>query len=89
MNIDFNNVRRQAVAAYSGLVRTIKSRTRHGTIKIEQREIEDDMENLRQCLVVIALAHVEDDPGFADVLGDEILPSLCDDEEGERQEQLP
>lgn len=82
MNIDFNNVRRKAIACYSGLVRTLKAKTDEtGRITVERYQIEDDMENLCDALVAIALTH---DPGnleFQDVLGDERVPSLCDEEE--------
>lgn len=82
MNIDFNNVRRQAIAAYSGLVQTIKGRMDEShRVELQRFEIEDDMENLRSALVGIALTHVEGNDDFQDVLGDAIVPSLCEDED--------
>ncbi len=88
MQVDFNNVRRQALAAYGGLVRTLKDRTDEtGRITVERREIENDMENLRYTLVTIALTYEPDDPEFQDVLGDEIVPSLCDEDEAEAEKE--
>ncbi len=82
MKIDFNNVRRRALASYSGLVRTLKDRTEDGQVKVSLWEIESDMENLRSALVGIALTHEPGNAEFADVLGDgEIVPSLFDEEE--------
>lgn len=81
MQVDFNNIRRTALAAYTGLVNTLKDKTDEtGRIEVDRRVIEDDMETLRMALVTIALTYEPGDDEFRDVLGYDIIPSLLEAE---------
>jgi len=79
MKIDFNNVRRSALAHYKGLIITLQSRCDGRTITVDVAEIEHNLNNLRDCLVGIACTYQPGDSEFQDVLGDERVLTLGED----------
>jgi hypothetical protein len=80
MKIDFNNVRRQAIAAYSRVVRKLRAHTEGGQMSIDVCEIETDMDDLRSALVGIGATFEPGNAEFECVLTDERLPALNDDD---------
>jgi len=87
MNIDFNNVRRQALAAYGDLVRTLKYHTDvKGRIAVDRCEIRSAVDDLRSAIIAIAASYQAGDPDCRCVLKEsEIVPWLYleDEVEGE------
>jgi len=74
MDIDFNNVRRQAVNNYNSLVKKLNVATTSSGgagshwIEMSPMEIKEDLDNLRSTLAGIACTYEEGEPKFKDVL---------------------
>jgi len=81
MNIDFNNVRRQAIAAYSSLVRTLRAHTKDSQIVVDVCEIETAMDDLRSALVGIGATYEPGNDDFQCVLLDERVPVLEEEQQ--------
>lgn len=71
MNVDFNNLRKQALYSYHRLTErlneNIKEDTLDGRLNIDPDEIQEEMDNLRMLLLSIALVYEEGDEAFKDV----------------------
>jgi hypothetical protein len=81
VNIDFNQVRRQAINAFGRVVNAMNRNLDGDRIAIDLSAIQNDMDNLRSALVCIACTYEPDDPEFKCVLQDgEILPALGESE---------
>lgn len=74
-NVDFNNVRREALREYALLV-GILSETRMN--EIAQDRLFRVMERLRFALCVIGLAYQDDDPEFTSVIDGDSTPPFYD-----------
>ena len=77
MNVDFNNVRRQAVMSYNGLCKKLNHCISEDgfsggkVIEINVDEIQGLMDGLRGEIATIALCYQKDDPDIKCVLGDD------------------
>lgn len=71
MNVNFNNLRAQAVYAYNRLTiklnEEINNPDNDGEICINPQYIQRDMDDLRQCLVAISCVYEPDNNDFADI----------------------
>ena len=90
MNIDFNNVRKCAIANYSALVKELNaglnSSNGEGMVVVSADDIQEIMDNLRSDLVAIGATYQADDPEFICVLDDnEIIPCFNTDPEEDDQ----
>lgn len=72
MKIDFNNVRRSAIANYNDAVRSLPDDCSNSFRRA--------MKDLRMDLVAIAATYVPDEPDFACVLDDNLNVEDIDDE---------
>jgi hypothetical protein len=80
MDVDFNNVRIQAMHAYNRLVKTLNSGIELPKVKVFVEDIEEDLNDLRQLIGVMACTFKKDDPDFKMVYTDDIT-LLCFNEE--------
>ncbi|MGO9414637.1 MAG: hypothetical protein ACLP51_05785 [Syntrophobacteraceae bacterium] len=72
MNINLNNVRKQAVFAYGRLVKTLNDKMdSQGDIAVAAEDIQEDMQTLRQLIGAMAFSYMPGDNDFKD-LSDEI-----------------
>ncbi len=82
MEVDFNNLRKQACFSYNELCRRlnngIDSNPMGDTISIDVDDIETPMNNLRDALVTMICCSIPDDDNFKDVVDEvgiiEIFP---------------
>ena len=75
MEVDFNNLRKQAAFAYDRLAKTLNNNIKVGCygqkiINVDAEEIETSMEDLRRNIIFICGTHEPGDEKFADVLSD-------------------
>lgn len=71
MQVNFNNLRVQAVQAYNRLTSTLNNyvNKEEGTIaSIDTEAIQKDLDDLRQMLVTLACCYLEDDPNVKSVI---------------------
>jgi len=74
MQVDFNNVRKQAIHAYECLVQKLNATIdEDGGISIDASRIQRDMDDLRGYVGLIAMIHEESNPEFKDVFS-EVFP---------------
>lgn len=77
MNVDFNNLRKQACYAYDKLARKLNNKiTRDDLgdfITVETDDIQKDMDDLRQLIMVMACVYKEGDDEIRAV-DDEVQP---------------
>jgi predicted MPP superfamily phosphohydrolase len=88
MKIDFNNVRRGAIANYSALVKQLNaglnSSNGEGMVVVSADDIQEIMDDLRSDLVGIGATHQPDDPDFICVLEEgKTIPCFNPSEEEE------
>ena len=82
MKVDFNNIRRRALAAHNKLVELLNEHIiSSDEVLVSVDSLRRPMESLRQYLVAIALSYDEGNPDMQDVLGDEIVPEFAPEEE--------
>ena len=86
MDIDFNNVRVQAIHSFNRLVTTLNKSiepTVAGWKKVEVSvsDIEEDINDLRQLIGAIACTFHKDDPDFKMVYTDDIHMQCFNEEE--------
>lgn len=68
MEIDFNNVRRQACIAYDELVNELNAAKEHeGYMLIDPNDIQERLDDLRGTIGAIAMSYEEGDPDVKDV----------------------
>lgn len=78
MTVDFNNLRRQALYRYDGLVEKLNdSVDKDGKISIYTEEIQEEMDDLRMLIGTIACCSYENDNEFKDVYS-EVYPNEND-----------
>ena len=73
MNIDFNNVRRQACFAYDALADKLNSKLdgyKKRTATFDADDIQEEMDELRAYIGAIACSYQPDDPDFKDVFSE-------------------
>jgi len=75
MNINFNNVRRQACIAYDKLVDKLNTNETNdnGTVIVDLKDIYEEMNDLRMMIGSIAMTYEEGDDKFKDVY-EELYP---------------
>lgn len=84
MKVDFNNLRRCAVAEYNELVRRLNNHIVNGNyVNVPIEDIEEILDDLRMSIATIALTHDDGNDEFVDVLGNGVLILFNkEDEEG-------
>jgi len=80
VKVDFNNVRRKALAAYKDICGKLNDHNFNDTVEIPTDDLRRPMDNLRDCLVTICLTYDEGNADFLDVLGDEEVPCFAPEE---------
>lgn len=71
MEVNFNNLRKQACIAYDKLCSRLNSEIdEDGYIEIYASYIQGEMDTLRNMLVLIAMSYEENDPDMIDVWTD-------------------
>ena len=71
MNVDMNNLRKQAIYSYARLCKTLnahKGKMLNVSIIVDIDDIQADMDDLRQCLVALACCYNEGDDDFREVI---------------------
>jgi len=72
MQVDMNNLRKQAIYAYNRLCNTMKENLHSDVfgdiVNIDIHEISQDMDDLRMCLVTLACCYNEGDEDFKEVI---------------------
>lgn len=75
MKVDFNNLRRLTLFSYEGLVKKLNEKIYpNGVIEMDARDIQEEMDNLRQFIGSIAMTYEPDDENFKNVF-EEQYPS--------------
>lgn len=64
MDVDFNNLRRQACIAYDKLCDKLNGKIKDGEIRISAEYIQKDMDDLRSLISTIANVFDKDNPEF-------------------------
>ena len=79
MTVDFNNIRRQALHRYDGLVEKLNNAIidEDGYISIHAGEIQEEMDDLRMLIGTMACCSYENDDEFKDVFS-EVYPNEGD-----------
>ena len=70
MNVNFNNLRKQAAYSYDRLCKTLNSNFQDGEIILTPEEIQDDMDNLRSQIMSICGCYLEGDEDIRDISGE-------------------
>jgi len=75
VKIDFNNVRRQAINSYNGVIDILNNGIRadasgYNCTKVYVEDIRDHLNDLRQAIIGIACTYEENNADFKCVLGD-------------------
>lgn len=78
ITVNFNNIRKQALYRYDGLVEKLNdSVDKDGKISIYTEEIQEEMDDLRMLIGTIACCSYENDDEFKDVFS-EVYPNNGD-----------
>lgn len=84
MKVDFNNLRRCAVAEYNELVRRLNDHIVNGRyVNVLIEDIEELLDDLRMSIATIALTHDEGNDEFMDVLKDGVLNVFAKEKDGD------
>lgn len=67
MNVDFNNLRKQACFAYDRLARKLNNSIEDGEIRIDAEDIQREMDDLRELVMAATCVYKEGDPEFREV----------------------
>jgi hypothetical protein len=73
MNVNFNNLRRQAILTHDRLVGKLNDKIKNGEIEIMVREIQEDMDELRSLIGTIGCCYDPDNEDCKDVYS-ELFP---------------
>lgn len=87
MTVDFNNLRKQACYAYDRLCTKLNEAIdEDGNIEISAEEIQDDMDELRQNVMIIACVFEEGNEEFREV-SEEVRPIAWFNEDIEENDE--
>ena len=67
MNVDFNNLRKQACFAYDRLARKLNNSIEDGEIRVDADYIQREMDDLRELVMAATCVYKKDDPEFKEV----------------------
>ena len=86
MNVNFNNVRKNALDAYKGLIETLNlslcTDVDYTRVIVPVQDIQRNLDKLRDALVTIGCTYEKDDPDFKCIIGDdEEIPSFNPEDE--------
>jgi len=82
VDVNINNLRKQAIYTYNRLCKTLNdNRDSDDSIRIDCEDISQDMNDLRMCLVTLACTYNEGDENFKEVI-DEVGEILSLEFEG-------
>jgi len=70
MNVDFNNVRKIAIEAYTALCDKLNRANTDGEVRISANHIQRDMDDLRMAISTIGMVFDKTKPGEFDVVYD-------------------
>lgn len=67
MDVDFNNLRKQACFVYDRLARKLNNSIEDGEIRVDADYIQREMDDLRQLVMAATCVYRKDDPDFKEV----------------------
>lgn len=67
MNVNFNNLRKQALYSYDALTKVLNENIEDGSIRIDVEDIRKEMDDLRMQLFGIACTYIDGDDDFKDI----------------------